>query len=47
MKQDKKQNSITEKVQDKTKQGLKGIGEIVSSMFDMFTGGMLRDKKTK
>ena len=45
MKSNKKQNTIIEKVQDKTKQGLNGFGEIVSNMFNMFTGGMLRNKK--
>ena len=42
---DKKQNPITKKVEVKTKQGLKGFGNIVSNMFNIFTGGMLRGKK--
>jgi len=37
--------SITKKVQDKTKKGVGSIGEIVSNMFNIFTGGMLRNKK--
>ena len=45
MKSDKKQDTITKKVEVKTKQGLRGLGGIVSNMFNIFTGGMLKGKK--
>ena len=43
MKSDKKQNT---EVQVKPKKGLlRGFGETIGSIFNIFTGGMLRGKK--
>lgn len=45
MKSKENNKSITKKVQDKTEEGVKGIGEMFGNFFNMFTGGMLRRKE--
>ncbi len=45
MKPKQNNKSITKKVQDKTEEGVKSVGDMFGSFFNMFTGGMLRSKE--